>query len=249
VTINAQVGIALSTANQSVEATLTKGSFEATLKDAITDGPPGEAWLVQTLPSLRGFDQMIAVAALGDAQGDQGIPALRALLATPQRAVDLRCAALLALAKRARDDACDVLAAHVTHVPPAVADYAVMCLACGGDDRAWPQAHRRLRQQLDRPPPTVQPHEILLGMPHFRALFTIAYLARHLNAAPSERIPRLVTTLRSRFDRLYAVEQDWLSQHWPGINPGGPRPTRLTAPDPAPFQALAKQSRLCAPVF
>jgi hypothetical protein len=117
------------------------------------EGPSGEARLVGMLGSLRGFDQVMVVAALGDAQDDEGIPALRSLLAAPQRSVDLRCAALLALAKRAGAEASDVLAAHLSRVPAAVADYAVIGLAGVGDDRAWSQVHTKLRRQLDRPPP------------------------------------------------------------------------------------------------
>jgi hypothetical protein len=91
-------------------------------------------------------------------------------------------------------------------VAAAVVDYAVIGLAGVGDDRAWPEVHTKLRRQLDRPPPTVQPREITPGLKQFEILMTIAYLARHLSGSPAERIPRLVATLRSRFDRLYQVE-------------------------------------------
>ncbi|SCF26580.1 hypothetical protein GA0074696_3918 [Micromonospora purpureochromogenes] len=212
------------------------------------EGPPGEARLIGMLRSLHGFDKVMVVAALGDAQGDGGIPALRNLLAVPQRSVDLRCAALLALAKRAGAEASDVLAAHLTGVPAAVADYAIIGLACVGDDRAWSEVYTKLRRQLDRPPPAVQPREITPGLKQFQALLTIAYLARHLNGSPAERIPRLVATLRSRFDRLHQVEQDWLSEHWPAIAPGGPPPDQLTRPHQAAFRTLVYATQLFGPV-
>jgi hypothetical protein len=174
---------------------------------------------------------------LGDAQGDQGPAALRGLLAVPQHSVDLRCAALLALAKREGVAASDVLAAHLTHVPAGVRDYAIISLAAVGDDRAWPKVHTILRRDLDRPPPTSQPRQLIPGLKQFKLLTRVAYLVRHLAAAPTDRIPPLVATLRSRFDRLYAVEQDWLSTHWPGIDPAGPAPTRIDPPDPQPFRA------------
>jgi hypothetical protein len=103
------------------------------------EGPTGEARLVQMLDSLAGAKKVMAVAALGDAQGDQGSAALRGLLAVPQRSVDLRCAALLALAKRDGADASDVLAAHLTQ-------------------------HQILGQQLDRPPPARQPQQLTPGL-------------------------------------------------------------------------------------
>jgi hypothetical protein len=197
---------------------------------------------------VSGFDRVTVIAALGDAQGEEGIPALRSLLAAPPRSVDLRCAALLALAKRAGAAASDVLAAHLTGVPAAVADYAVLGLGGVGDDRAWPEIHTRLRRQLDRPPPTFQPLKITPGLKQFRALLTIAYLARHLIGSPAERIPQLVATLRSRFDVLYHVEQDWLSGNWPGIAPDGPPPDQISPPDPAPFRSLVYATHLFGPV-
>ncbi|MBQ0905453.1 hypothetical protein [Micromonospora sp. U21] len=223
-------------------------SFEAAVKSAVVEGPPGEARLVGMLGSLRGADMVTVVAALGDAQGDEGVAALRNLLAVPQRSVDLRCAALLALAKRAGAAASDVLSVHLTGNPEAVEDYAVIGLAGVGDDRAWSEVHTKLRRQLDRPPPAVQPRQITPGLKQFQVLLTIAYLARHLSGPTSERIPRLVTTLRSRFDRLYQVEQDWLSEHWPGITPDGPHPDRLALPDPTPFQTLVYATHLFGPV-
>jgi hypothetical protein len=108
------------------------------------EGPTGEAHLVPMLDSLAGAKKVMAVAALGDAQGDQGSAALRGLLAVPQRSVDLRCAALLALAKRDGADASDVLAAHLTHTPAAVPQYAIIGLAAVGDDRAWSAVHQIL---------------------------------------------------------------------------------------------------------
>lgn len=224
-------------------------SIKFAVKDAVTEGPAGESRLVGMLGSLRGVDKVMVVAALSDAQGDEGVPALRILLAVPQRSVDLRCAALLALAKRAGVEASDVLAAHLTRVPAAVADYAVIGLAAVGDDRAWPVVHTILRRQLNRLPSVVQPREITPGLKQFQALLTIAYLARHVSGSPAERIPRLAAALRSRFDRLYQVEQDWLSEHWPGITPDGPHPNRIAQPDPAPFQTLVHATHLFDPVY
>jgi hypothetical protein len=228
---------------------VASSSFEASAKDAVMDGPPGEARLVRMLDSLTGGKKVMAIAALGDAQGDQGPVALRSLLAVPQRSVDLRCAALLALAKRDGAAASDVLAAYLTHTPAAVRDYAIVGLAAVGDDRAWSPVHNVLRQQLDRPPPTSQPQRLIPGLAQFKVLTTVAYLVRHLRASPTDRIPQLVETLRSRFDRLYLVEQDWLSTNWSGIDAAGPAPDRIDPPDPEPFRAWVASTRLFGPVF
>jgi hypothetical protein len=223
--------------------------LESVVKDAVMEGPSGEARLVAMSGSLRGFDKVMVVAALGDAQGEEGVAALRALLATPQRSVDLRCAALLALAKRQGVDASDVLAAHLTGVPAAVADYAVVGLAAVGDDRAWPQVHARLRRQLDRPTPISQPDRILPGVKAFEAMVTVSYLVRHLACPVVDRTPLLVATLRSHFDRLYRVEQNWLTEHWPGIAHGGPDVAQVDVADPQPFRALVHSTHLFDPVY
>jgi hypothetical protein len=224
-------------------------SFEAVVKDAVMEGPSGEARLVRMLDALAGPNKVMAVAALGDAQGDQGMGALRGLLAVPQRSVDLRCAALLALAKREGAAASDVLAAHLTRVPGAVRDYAVLGLAAVGDDRAWSQVYTILRRELDRPAPTFQPQRLMPGLKQFKVLTTVTYLVRHLSTSPADRIPQLVDTLRSRFTRLYVVEQDWLRTHWSGIGPDGTDPVRIDAPDPEPFRAWVADTQLFGPVF
>jgi hypothetical protein len=224
-------------------------SFETSVKDAVMEGPSGEARLVHMLDSLTGANMVMAIAALGDAQGDKGPAALRGLLAVPQRSVDLRCAALLALAKREGAAASDVLAAHLTRTPAAVRDYAIVGLAAVGDDRAWSPVHEILRQQLDRYPPTYQPQRLIPGLAQFKVLTTVAYLVRHLRASPADRIPQLVETLRSRFDRLYFVEQDWLRTNWPGVDAADADQGRIDPPDPQPFRAWIASTHLFGPVF
>jgi hypothetical protein len=149
------------------------------------------------------------------------------------RSVDLRCAALVALAKREGAAASDVLASHLTGVPAAVRGYAIIGLAAVGDDRAWSQVHTMPGRQIDRPQPSFQPQWLMPGLRQFQVLVTVTYLVRHLAASPAVRIPKLVDTVRSRFVCLYTVEQEWLSSHRPGIAPGGPEPTQIDATDPA----------------
>jgi hypothetical protein len=125
--------------------------FVTWVKDAVMDGPLGEARLVSALPELTTDQAQIVVAALGDAQGDLGTPALQRVLAGQSAPVDLRCAALLAVAKRAGVEASDVLAPHVAHRDEAVRRYAMHALAVVGDDRAWPAVFAELARILNRP--------------------------------------------------------------------------------------------------
>jgi hypothetical protein len=80
-------------------------------------------------------------------------------------------------------------------------------------------------------------------------MLSVSYLVRHLGSPFVDRTPLLVTTLRSRFDRLYQVEQDWLTQNWAGLAPGGPDVVHVEAPDPEPFRALVHATHLFGPVF
>jgi hypothetical protein len=233
-----------------IVSSVASQSFETAIKDAVMDGPSGERRLVEMLASSGARDKVIVAAALGDAQGDEGVPVLRSLLATTAASDDLRCAALLALAKRAGATASDVLTEHLTGTPAAVADYAIIALAKVGDGRAWHQVHAVLQLHLDRrPPPVVQPLKITPGLRQFHVLVTIAYLARHLGESHTERTAQLVTTIRSRFGRFHKVEQDWLSTHWPGISPDGAPPDQITPPDPEPFRSLVQATHLFGPVF
>jgi hypothetical protein len=81
---------------------------------------------------------VIAVARLGDLQGDAGTDALRrALTRTGRGSRDLRCAALVALAKRCGADATPWLRDALAITDGIVKDFAVLALAGVGDGRAW----------------------------------------------------------------------------------------------------------------
>jgi hypothetical protein len=212
--------------------------FVGWIKDAVMDGPSGEARVVAGLPVMDAAQAHIAVAALGDAQGDRGIPTLRQVLAGRAVQVDLRCGALLALAKRAGADASDLFAIHLDHGDESIRFYAMHCLAVVGDDRAWPAAFAELTRILERPPPSVRP-----PMNSFHAAFAssvaVTYLIRHLRGHPNRK-RELVAGLRASFDRLYPSERDFLAVHWPGCQPGGPDADDLPEPDPRPFVDWAR---------
>lgn len=195
--------------------------FELAVDRAVGLGPPGEALLVDALASTAGWRRVVLAANLGDATGPRGPAALRELLGvTGAGTRDLRCAALLALAKRLGAEATQDLADALAISDPEVHDYAGLALAKVGDDRAWESVLAGLSTLLQRrgrrsawPP---------------RASWEIGYLARHLD---SERLTRLVSTLRASWAGLTEAERDWLDVQWPQVAPGGPSAGEVPAPD------------------
>jgi hypothetical protein len=206
--------------------------FELAVGRAVELGAAGEALLVDALGSTAGWRRVAVAARLGDATGPRGPAALRDLLGvTGPGTRDLRCVALLALAKRLGADATQDLADALVISDPGVHDYAGVALAKVGDDRAWESVLAGLSTLLQRrgrrsawPP---------------RASWEIGYLARH---ADSERLTRLVSTLRASWAGLTEAEREWLEVQWPEVAPGGTSAGEVPAPDvgrlPAMYDAL-----------
>ena len=228
---------------------LDYSDFLVVVKDCVMEGPAGEARLVDALPRLNRERRSTVLAVLGDAQGPRGVDVLREALTGMDLDIDGRCAALLALAKRAGFDASADLAAHVVHPDESVRRYAMHALAVVGDDRAWEQVFTLLERILDRSVPGGDHLPMSSVHAAFEAMVAISYLVRYL-AVDEDRLrkSRLVQLLRGRFDRLYAAEQAFLHQHWPGCEPSGPVPDSLSSPDPRSFVAWARQP-LFGPVF
>jgi hypothetical protein len=227
--------------------------FVAEVRELIAAGSPGEAELVAALPGMPLPRRSTVVAALGDARGRAGPAALRRLLGDPAAGTEIRCAALLALAKRDGVRASPELAGHLRDGSPHVRSYALHGLAAVGDDRAWWPVLGRLGRLLDRPapvdgpdrPPPVARAPALTLPGRYEALTAVAYLARSLN---DTRRRELVVLLRRRFDRMRGFERRFLDRHWPGWQPDGPPPGRLAGPDPEPFRAWAREP-LFGPAF
>lgn len=220
--------------------------FVTWVKDAVMEGPPGEARLVSALLELTVGQAQTVAAALGDAQGDLGIPALRQLLADRSAAIDLRCATLLAVAKRDGADASDVLASNLEHRDESVRDYAMHALAVVGDDRAWPAVFAALATILDRPAPVLRMPMLSMSAA-MAASVALTYLVRHLGGHP-DRKRQLLVRLRAAFDRLYPAEREFLALHWPDCRPSGPQVADVADPDARPFIAWARDP-LFGPVF
>ena len=186
--------------------------------------------LAQMLDTSRDaiFEKVWIGSHLGDLEGDAGVAALeRAAEATGPGARDLRCTALLALAKRRGAAATPQLRAALAYRDGAVKDYAVIGLAAAGDVRAWddvfdhlPAVLRRKRRVDD------QSNESM----------ALAYLAQHVS--DSERLRRLVHFIREHWVRIN--EAEWFSRFWPEASPNGPPIDEVPVPDAARINAWVR---------
>ncbi|MDI2124686.1 HEAT repeat domain-containing protein [Yinghuangia seranimata] len=204
--------------------------FEQAVRDAVLEGPSGEAALAAVFGDLRKDRRLDVVVALGDAQGTAGPGVLRAVLASADASRDMRCAAVSALAKRCGVHASADLATALASRDPAVKQCAMLGLAYAGDDRAVDAAFARFRQ-LTRGSQTrygfEAPH-LSVQSPTVVAVF---YLARHLDGTGGVRTVRLVTALRDHWDRLPGRDRSWLAETWPDADPLGPEPSLVPPPD------------------
>ena len=198
--------------------------FETALLAAVHAGPSGERSLLNALRSTRTEDRATGlVAALGEADGPDGVEALRAIVAQPVDPLELRTTAVVALTKRQGAAASDVLLGCLVDPDPSMPGYALMGLASVGDDRAWREVLEWLRSTLnDRQ--ANHPHDFddrtLVAQSDIVA--AVSYLAQH--AAESwDRQQPVVHLLRLRWDRLRGAEQRWLTVSWPACDPSQPQ--------------------------
>jgi hypothetical protein len=167
-------------------------------------------------------------AHLGDLDGDAGESALeRAAHATGRGSRDLRCAALLALAKRRGEQASATLLEGLTARDRDVKDYAVIGLAGAGDDRAWDDVFALLPALLRRTHRARDPSEVETAL---------GYLAQHVDDA--ERRHRLVAYIRAHWSTI--GEDQWFSRFWPPAGPTGPPIEEVGPPSAAPIRAWAR---------
>ncbi|WP_305782576.1 HEAT repeat domain-containing protein [Symbioplanes lichenis] len=197
--------------------------FESALRRAVRSGPSGERKLLDALAVVRD-DEVAAglVAALGEADGPEGVAALREIFTRPEDPLGLRTNAVLALAKRQGPAASDVLFACLGDADEDVRSMAMIAFASTGDDRGRAEVLERLRGVLDgRPSPAPYEMDDRTLVIHSDVLPAVCYLARHA-AVSWERQEPVVRLLRSHWDRLFAAEQRWLSVHWPACDPAQP---------------------------
>lgn len=177
------------------------------------------------------LDKVAVAAHLGDLAGAAGDDALRrAIHASGPGSRDLRCASLLALAKRLGAQATPDLLAALAGSDAAVKDYAVLGLAGTGaaDDDAWKQVLTYLRSVLRRKRRAHGQSEVALAL---------AYLAQHV--AGNSRRSELVAFVRGHWDAI--DEASWFAQLWPDASPEGPAPHAVPSPNRARVQAWARE--------
>jgi hypothetical protein len=152
---------------------------------------------------------------------------------------DLRCAVLLALAKREKAGASEALSEVVDDANAAIREYAVMGLAAVGDGRAWDSVLVRLTAMLARTRATQAGDDLS------PVVLAVIYLLRHV-AEGDGRAEAVVSLLRRRWPRLTEREQRWFGEHWPAVALG---PAAVEAPElpyPATLQRWLLDDRLFA---
>jgi hypothetical protein len=194
------------------------------IHDAYPD-PHADELLAQMLDESDDlvFAKPVIAAHLGDLAGAQGDAALRrAIRVSGPGSRDVRCASLLALAKRMGALATPDLIDGLTMPDAAVKDYAVIGLAGAGDDQAFEQVLGHLRHVLRRK--RKGPSQVVA--------YALAYLARHVS--DRTRRSELVAFVREHWDAIDQTE--WFARLWPEAAPGGPDPDAVQAPSDAAIQ-------------
>jgi len=200
---------------------------QAAIAGALRD-PHADAVLAAMLDaSANGGAAVFAAAFLGDLQGEAGTAALRrAVTATGRGSRDVRCAALLALAKRSGPDATPWLRDGLAGRDRVVREYALIGLAGAGDDRAWGDVFSLL-PSIIRPVQRSRPSAVATAL---------AYLACHVE--PAERRHDLVALVRKDWGSI--AEDAWFAEYWPEVRPGGPPPHLVPPPDVARIRGWAR---------
>lgn len=225
----------------SLEERLASSDYATLLEaipDAIRAGEFGETALVNRITSGPDGDVLVLVAALGDCEGPRGAALLHEMASRGSGNSNVRCASLIALAKRVGTPASETFARALDVRSGSVKDCAVGSLAAVGDDRAWEQVFQRLRTLLGRKTRNyvaLDPTDVEL---------CVAYLGRHLGTA--DRHDRVVALVRRRWNRLGGPERQWMHDHWPACDPSSSSPD--IEPRPDELQAWARASVL-VPAF
>jgi hypothetical protein len=172
------------------------------------DDSDADAVLALVLDRMKDAPAGAFVAHLGDLRGPDGDRALRALL-DDRRPLprDVRCAALLALAKRTGAAATPWLRAALGARDGAVQDYALIGLAGAGAGDAWDEVEALLRHRL-----TKTPRGRSLGQDP--SLMAVAYLGQHVGR-DANRLRRLVALARALLARDDGRRRSWFSTYWP----------------------------------
>jgi biotin carboxyl carrier protein len=155
--------------------------FQSALRRAVRSGASGERKLLDALAVVRDDEQAAGlVAAVGEADGPDGVAALREIFTRPDDPLGMRTNAVLALAKRQGVAASDVLVTWIGDADEDVRRMAMIALASAGDDRGTGEVLRRLQRVLDgRPSPAPYEMNDRTLVIHSDVLPAVCYLARH----------------------------------------------------------------------
>ncbi len=195
---------------------------DAALAEAV-EHPEGDRIIADYVLTGGRSERLFATALLGDLRGTEGTAALRQLVhASGPGSRDLRCASLVALAKRCGEAASADLTAALSDRDGTVKDYAIIGLAGAGDGRAWDIVFKRLQLLLRRPSRVIGASEVVMA---------VAYLVQH-QRDDLERLHALVEALRSSWDRMSDEEIRWFAEFWPEALPDGPLTGDVPWPDP-----------------
>lgn len=182
------------------------------LEEAVALGKQAEALLAGSVADADWQATLQTAAALGDMRGPgPGDEVLRRLVnRTGPHTRDIRCAAVLALAKRLGPGATADSVAALQIPDGTVKRYALLCLAAVGDGRAWDDVFGWLRNRLRRPGSTRYGG-------HSPTVAAVDYLLRHGGARAHDRAERLAKVLRENLSRLSERDLQWLSAAWPAL--------------------------------
>jgi len=205
--------------------TASGGYFEETEEGPILALPVEqvEALLVALATDARTtHDKTFLAALLGRLPGSPGLPILLEFISTKGKGTgDLRCASLVALAKRivsAGGEAGDLTEFFVEALlgkETYVHEYAAGCLAAVGDDRAWEAIHERLTRQLTRAGSSDTTQSILV------------YLARNSVGHPDR-----TQVLRTLVERFWSrLDHQWVATYLPSLEPTTQREPGEPDPD------------------
>ncbi|GAA1893406.1 hypothetical protein [Asanoa iriomotensis] len=175
---------------------------------AVHGGAAGEETLLAAWADGAGDMGGFLLAALGEATGPGGQALLRRLVMDPAAEPDDRCAALVALAKRAGADASDVLGDALLDPDGDIRDYALIAMSCVGDDRAVGHVHALLAMELADP----DRQRLLLAIQSL-VIPMATYLLRHATTAAEQ--DELAALIRANRDRLGRAEREWFTVYWP----------------------------------
>ena len=216
-------------------------TFFDAMRECALSGEAGDAALANALPHVTKDRRVAIAAALGDMHGEAGTDALRKAIDTPDASRDLRCAGVLALAKRCGASASADFARSLASADSAVKSYAMRCLAGAGDDRAWDQAFKRLKQVAKQPRRNADDLSDVA--------IVIGYLARHVLAAGSARSITLLAWVREHWNELTDHERRWLEKHWPGCSPNGGDSALVAPPDAEAIRRSVRGPLFDAPAY